>query len=88
MHSDTPTKGIVAALREGGASVFYWEAVSRSKGVPDLIVGHAGKMYLLEVKSAKGVLSEHQQKWHAYWQGNPVAVVHNVAEAMAAIGMV
>lgn len=90
MHSDTPTKGIVKGLREGGAACYYWQAVSRTKGAADLIVGWGGVTFLMEVKSEKGKLSSEQEKFHAAWQkvGGPICVVRTLAEAKAAIGMI
>jgi Holliday junction resolvase len=89
MHSDANTKAIVEELRAGGAIVLYLKAVSRTKGVPDLIVLYGGQTYLLEIKSAKGVLSPEQIKWHAsaVGKGGPIATVRTSAEAKVAVGM-
>lgn len=89
IHSDANTKDIVAKLRKGGAIVLYFKAVSRTKGVPDLIIGYAGQTYLLEIKNAKGNLSPEQEKWHAAAVGKfgPIATVRTAEEAATAIGM-
>ncbi len=89
MHSDQNTKGIVEKLRKGGAIVLYLKAVSRTKGVPDLIVGYGGQWYMLEIKNVKGELSEHQVKWHASAAGigGPIATIRTLDEAKIAIGM-
>lgn len=90
IKSDAPTKAIVAALREVGASVAY--IVSRPgsgcSGLPDLLVGFLGRNFLLEVKDEKGRLSEDQKLFHATWHGMKVAVVRNETEALIAIGLV
>ena len=86
-HSDSPTKSIVAALREAGATVYYWKAVSRTAGVPDLIVGYGGTTWLFEVKSATGKLSEKQEAFHAAWRGGVIVTVRTPEQALAAIGV-
>jgi hypothetical protein len=89
MHSDQNTKGIVEKLRKRGAIVLYLKAVSRTKGVPDLIVCFGGVTYLVEIKNTKGVLSPEQMKWHASAQGiaGPIATCRTVEEVMVAIGI-
>ena len=76
---------IVDALRRAGASVTSLAAVG--KGVPDLLVGHAGRTALVEVKdgslppSARGLTID-QQIWHAEWRGGTLAVVCDVESAL------
>lgn len=77
---------IVDALREVGASVFLLHEVGR--GCPDLLVGHRGQTYLLEVKSARGRLGPRQREWAERWRGHPVCVVRSVDEALEAVGVV
>ena len=60
-------------------------------GVPDLLVGHHGKNYLLEVKNpdkpkADRQLTRDQKSWHKCWMGK-VSVVHDVIEAFEAVGI-
>lgn len=90
MKSDAPTKRIVAALREVGASVAY--ILSRpgrgQAGLPDLLVGFGGRNYLLEVKAEKGQLSSEQILFHEEWRGRRIDVVKNEADALIAIGLV
>jgi hypothetical protein len=89
MRSDDNTKAIVEALRKRGAIVLYLKAVSRTKGVPDLIVGIFGTWFMLEIKNAKGVLSPEQEKWHksAASVGGPIATVRTADEALVAVGL-
>jgi hypothetical protein len=89
MNSDKPTKAIVAALRAAGVSVHYIEPVGfkGSGGLPDLLAGHQGRTFLLEVKSPKGQLNDEQKAWHAAWRGFPVVVVRDEVEALRAVGL-
>ncbi len=75
---------IVAALRGLGASVQPLQAVRG--GCPDLLVGWRGRNYLLEVKGEHGRLTECEDRWLIGWTGQ-VQIVHDVDEALAAIGV-
>ena len=80
----------MAALREVGASVEYIKQ-RRGKGIgglPDLLVGFLGRNYLLEVKDARGELSEKQVIFAANWQGRKPETVKTELEALIAIGLV
>lgn len=81
---DTNHSAIVNALRKCGCSVQSLAPVGC--GVPDILVGIAGKTYLLEIKAANGVLTPAEASWHALWRGH-VAIVRTIAEAMAAVGL-
>ncbi|MBV8760125.1 MAG: hypothetical protein JO257_22730 [Deltaproteobacteria bacterium] len=90
--------GIVDALRSVGATVCRLN----ESGIPDLLVGFRGGMYLLEVKrplGARGGLPEHREheggrgdmteaqvRWWEAWRGPAPAIVRTPAEALAAIG--
>ncbi len=86
MHGriDSNQAEIVDALRGVGASVISLTDVWG--GVPDLMVGFSQKNFLLEVKTARGVLTKAQRSWHSEWRGH-CAVVRTVAEALSAIGV-
>lgn len=88
---------IVAALEAAGATVQRLDA----DGVPDLLVGYAGRTYLLEVKNpatkagakvggvrtkGRGALTPSQTRWFALWRGFPIAEVVDPTEALRAIG--
>jgi hypothetical protein len=75
---------IVAALRAFGASVEY---IGR-KGVPDLLVGFRGSIWLLEVKRPGEHLRDEQETWHRAWQGKPAAVVESPEQALRTIGAI
>lgn len=89
IHSDANTKDIVAKLRKHGAIVLYFKAVSRTKGVPDLIVCFGGQTYFVEIKNAKGKLSPEQEAWHAAAAGiaGPIVTCRTAEEAMIAVGI-
>lgn len=87
-RTDANQAEIVDVLRRAGRSVSVTAGVGR--GFPDLVVGHRGKTFLLEVKDgaqppSKQRLTEDEKLWHMEWRGH-VAVVHSVAEAIAATG--
>lgn len=79
---------IVDALRSVGAKVQSLAAVG--DGVPDLLVGFRGSLYLIECKDGKKPPSERkltdkQEKWHAEWSGLPVYVVTCVNESIGVL---
>lgn len=76
----------MAVLRQVGATVVDLSAVG--KGCPDLLVGHRGVTYLLEVKNVKGKnkTTPDQDVFYAWWRGAPVTIVRTADEALQAIG--
>lgn len=83
-HNQT---AIVRALRQAGCSVQPLHTVGR--GVPDLLVGHNGRNFLLELKDgskrpSERKLTEDQQEWHRNWRGQ-VAVIESADEALRLI---
>ena len=85
--TDANQSAIMAVLREVGATVVDLSAVG--KGCPDLLVGHRGVTYLLEVKNVKGKnrTTPDQDVFYAWWRGAPVAIVRTADEALSAIGI-
>lgn len=73
---------IVRALRRCGASVYHLA----DKGIPDLLVGWCGKMFLLEVKGPNGRLTKAQKTFRASWKGPRSTIVKDATEALEAIG--
>jgi hypothetical protein len=75
---------IVSALELVGARVWRLDKPF------DLLAGWGGRLFLLEVKQAKGKLTTQQlrelDRCHA--DGLPVAVVRTVSDALQAIGAV
>lgn len=82
---DKNQAAIVEALQRMGANVESLADVGR--GVPDLLVGYAGRLILLEIKSRpRARLTTSQAIWHRRWAGYPVYVVRSVEEALRVIG--
>lgn len=84
-RSDDNQPAIVLALREIGANVAILSAVGH--GVPDLLVGWAGRNYLLEVKNRTGrgtKLTPDEADFHRDWRGQ-VAIVTDAYEALEVI---
>jgi len=82
---DDNEREIIEALRCAGASVHP----INDKGAPDLLVGYAGRNYLMEVKDGKKPPSKRQLTpdqvcWHEKWLGT-VFIVNNVEEALNAL---
>ena len=87
---DANQRQVVAALRGAGATVQLLHAVG--EGCPDLLVGHLGANYLLEVKDGQKPpsaqkLTPQQEIWHRDWRGHRV-VVNSPEAALAAIGVI
>lgn len=72
---------IVKALRAAGRTVESLADVGR--GVPDLLVGHLGRTFLLELKVAGAKMTGPEAAWHIAWRGQ-VAVVFTPQEAIEA----
>jgi hypothetical protein len=84
-RTDGNHREIIAALRAVGCSVFD---VSRmGQGAPDIVVSFAGRSIFLELKMKGETLTPMERDWHAATRAT-VAVVHSVAEAFEAMGIV
>lgn len=81
-RTDKTQSAIVAALRKAGCQVTSLAAIG--KGVPDLLVHRAMRLWLLECKTGSGDLTPAQRAWHALW---PVHVVRSPEEALRAVGL-
>lgn len=75
-------KEITQVLEKIGCSVY--DASRVGGGFPDLVVGRAGKCYLLEVKTPSGKLNLKQKRFRDSWRGN-YAVVRTPMEAIEAV---
>lgn len=80
---DHPHRAIVDALRTVGCSVLSLASVG--SGCPDLLICKGGCFWLLEVKSARGRLTEAQTRFHGQF---PVQIVKSVSDALAVVGVV
>lgn len=80
MHrTDTNQTEIVKFLRSIGASVLVLSQVGH--GCPDILFGIKGQNYLLEIKSAKGDLTESQKEFFDSWGGRAY-IVRSVDEVI------
>lgn len=87
--TDANQTRIVLALRKAGCSV--QSLASLGSGVPDLLIGRAGRNFLCEVKDGSKppsarALTPQEVQWQAYWLGH-VVTVHTPEEALAAVGL-
>lgn len=84
-RTDVNQQDVVAALRFFGATAVITSHVGN--GFPDLLVGHRGATFLLEVKDGKkgaaAKLTPAQEKWISNWKGEPPFLVRSAAEAVA-----
>jgi hypothetical protein len=79
---------VVEALRAAGATVQSLAAVGQ--GVPDLLVGIAGRTLLIEVKDgqkakSRQALTPDQLAWHGAWRGGMLCVVDGPEAALRAL---
>lgn len=79
---DATQIAIVKALRKAGCQVESLAAVGR--GVPDLLVARAMKIWLVECKTGNAGLTPAQRKWHVLW---PVHICRSPEEALRAVGL-
>jgi Holliday junction resolvase len=79
---DANEKDVVSALRKVGAKV----ARVSAEGFPDLVCWYRGRIFLLEVKTAKGRATEAQEQRTA--DGWPVVTVRSAEDALKAIGVI
>lgn len=74
-HRDSNHKAIVAALTYAGAKVA--DLGNAGGGVPDLICGFRGVLFLVEVKTATGSLSAKQREFFDAWTEYPALVLRS-----------
>lgn len=82
---DDNQTAIVRALRSAGATVCSLAAAGN--GIPDLLVGHAGRTALMEVKDGQKPpsarrLTPDQEQWRREWTGGTLALVNDVESAL------
>jgi Holliday junction resolvase len=81
-RSDNNQAEIVAALREAHVDVTITSSLG--KGFPDIVAGHGGVNYFMEIKGKKEPLTLAEEAWHSMWRGHK-AVVRTVEEALAVV---
>lgn len=80
---------VVDALRAAGVTVE--PGLSRlGNGAPDLLCGHHGMLFLLEVKDgrkppSRRALTEAEERFHQRWMGYQVYVVESAEEAVEVV---
>lgn len=74
-HRDANHKAIVAALMYHGAIVA--DMGNAGGGVPDLLCGFRGVLFLVEVKTATGALSAKQREFFDAWTEYPALVLRS-----------
>lgn len=72
---------IVADLRRLGCLVAHTHTLRGGK--PDILVGHRGLLFWLEIKAARGTLTADEQRFHDEWSSYPVFVVRSAEQAVA-----
>lgn len=85
---DANQDAVVSALRAAGARVLSLAPVG--DGVPDLLVGHRGRLMLLEVKDGAKPPSARkktalQERFFAEWADLPVSLVDGPEAALRAL---
>lgn len=76
---------VAEALRKCGCTVF--SLAGQANGCPDLLVSIRGHVFLVEVKSEDGALTEDQRRFVATWQAT-VWVVRSAEGARAVVSQV
>lgn len=84
-RTDQNQAEIVKGLLQAGCSVQSLHRVGA--GVTDLLVGRAGRNYIIEVKVPGGKLNKLQVAWHQNWRGQK-AVAHSLEDCMRIVGLI
>lgn len=88
-RTDENHSAVVAEIRAALPEATVCDLSGSGRGVPDLLVGYAGRNYLIEIKDGTKIpsqreLTDAQKDFHASWQGQ-VAIATTAAGAVAAI---
>lgn len=75
---DKNEPAVIEALEAQGFTV---DRIS-GKGLPDLLISKAGRMWLCEVKMPKGTHRPAQIAFNEKWQGPPILVLRTVEDAL------
>ncbi len=52
------------------------------KGTPDLLIGRGHHLCLIEAKTGKRKLNEHQIKWHSAWKGPKPLIFRDATDVL------
>jgi len=80
---DVTHKNVVLAARNVGASVLDLGDVAG--GVPDILVGYRGRMFLVEIKTGNAKPRANQVAWHEAWRGGSVLVWRSADDVVSFI---
>lgn len=92
LYFSVPNEGMMTAALMGSlpkSALFgmltKFKKMGMTPGVSDIIIGHAGRMYCMEVKNEKGKPSENQGRYSAWCArcGIPYRVVRSLDEAQS-----
>jgi Holliday junction resolvase len=82
---DLNQREIVEALRKAGGKVAITSNLGG--GFPDLLCKFRGTLYLLEVKSKGGRLTQEERDFFDDWQ-EVTTVVYTIEDALKAVGVI
>lgn len=77
---------IVKGLRQAG--VIVHDTSRLGDGFPDIACLVQGRVYLLEIKTAKGKLTRDEREFFDAWAGGPVYIVRSVEDALEIMGLI
>ena len=94
LYFSVPNEGMMTAALMGSlpkSALFgmltKFKKMGMTPGVSDIVIGHAGRMYCMEVKAGKGEQSPRQETFAAWCAkcGIPYRVVRSLYEAQSAM---
>ena len=81
---DSIQRQITESLRKLGITVLVLSNVGH--GCPDLLLGYAGKNYLIELKTGKNNLTPFEKRFFDEWRGQ-ADIAHNLDEVLQLLGL-
>ena len=83
-RTDSNHAEIRQCFRDFGATVA--DTFTLGRGFPDMVVGHDGQNYLIEVKAGKGQLTKAERVFCKEWRGN-YHIVRTFEDVVAVLGI-
>jgi Holliday junction resolvase len=81
---DSIQRQITESLRKLGITVLVLSNLGH--GCPDLLLGHLGKNYLIELKCGKNELTSFEKRFFEEWKGQ-ADIAHNLDEILQLLGL-
>jgi hypothetical protein len=81
---DSIQRQITEDLRKLGITVLVLSNVGH--GCPDLLLGYAGRNYLVELKCGKNELTQFEKRFFDTWRGQ-ADIAHNLDEVLKLLGL-